>query len=1090
MMWSTLKTGVAITLSMLSLWSNLTIADDTEVFTAANVANTESAQVMIIFDNSGSMRTVVPRDPYDASITYQGGYPSNGTGEIDDDHEDINNLLSDGHPCQTRSGSDDVRCPGNYLNWFFQPDRTRMDVAKEAVTQLITDNPSLEFGLALFNFKNGGHIFQGLRERNSGETQTLLSAIDDLSPSTWTPLCETYYEVYRYFTGQSVDYGLEAGSRDTSQESDGLYTSPLNSCQNIYVIYMTDGQPSEDGGRDTEIETLTGRSCSEYDGNCLPILAGYLSNPGESGLDGNTFTGPQKAFTYTIGFDTDQQLLRDTADEGGGNCYTTVGTNTDPEAGCVAVDDIAGAFEGALGEILKRNSTFVSPSVAVNSFKKTESLDNAYYAMFRPTDNTRWLGNIKKLKIFKDNTVTPGCDENDNFTAGTVVDRGCDAAIETNGNRIAEGIGTYWGNGSDGRQVESGGLGAQLLATGARGTFYTNLTFSDEITEFEFMGPLDYIERDKFGLTGSEHYTSDNLINWIKGLDDDGNTRSWVLGDILHSQPVTLNYGDTDGDGTEYDHDNPNIRLAFGTNFGQLHFIEDKGNDVEENWSFFAGETSGNVPALYLDSDSTAHPYGIDGQISIIRLDYNDDGNIKYIDGDRMVLLFGMRRGGDSYYAIDVSNPDGTPILLWRKDSTDPGFAELGQSWSSPVPMIIPGYRRIETDTESGVTTTSIFYRYVVAFGAGYDSVNDDDRNGIQEVDTDGNSHTVRKLSQKGRGVFFVDAGSGELIKSFIPTDNVDLPNALHYEDSRLKWSVVAPPAPMDSNGDGLTDRVYFADTGGNVFRIDIGTAYLDEDEPTEESNVWSMIKLAELGADELDVRPAPDNSSDRRFMYQPELVRTIYRGVAYDAVVLGSGNRANPQSGSSSSTTSPSDRYYVIRDKNVFYNRFGTCEGCSTPPEVIQHDDFYDASSNLIQEGTGQQSASALNILDTSFGWYINLTVSGEKTTTVGDVYSGSLLFSTYSPTSAPGANACMPGIGSSRFYVVNLHIAAAIRDLDNDGDRQVDDRASLLSVMGMPGDAAIVSMGEGQSLCDLNSNFCDVDNPIGIHRSGWLEL
>ena len=246
---------------------------------------------------------------------------------------------------------------------------------------------------------------------------------------------------------------------------------------------------------------------------------------------------------------------------------------------------------------------------------------------------------------------------------------------------------------------------------------------------------------------------------------------------------------------------------------------------------------------------------------------------------------------------------------------------------------------------------------------------------------------------------------------------------------------------------------------------------------------VLNSYKLAKLGADETDVRPSPDLSSDRRFMYQPELVRTTYRGTAYDAVVLGSGNRANPMA------TTNTDRYYVIRDTNIFYTRFGTCNDCTTPPNVITHSSLYNASSNLIQQGTEQEKAAGISLLDTKSGWYINLSASGEKTTTTGDVYSGQLLYSTYSPSSAPGANVCTPSVGSSRFYVLDLHTASAMRDVDGDNDKQADDRFSLLSVVGTPGDATIVSLGEGSNLIDLNTGYSGAANEVGIHRSGWIE-
>ena len=692
--------------------------------------------------------------------------------------------------------------------------------------------------------------------------------------------------------------------------------------------------------------------------------------------------------------------------------------------------------------------------------------------MFLPSESSQWTGNLKKLKIFKSED-TPGCNLSDTHDPGTVVDRGCDRALKDGSSQITDGISTYWGTSNDGDQVENGGLGSALLDEANRGSFYTNNN-EDQIID------LDSISSDVFNTAGKS-YDSTDLVNWLKGKKKDSEeSRSWVLGDILHSRPVTLNYGMRTDD---YSEDNPDIRIAFGTNYGQLHFIEDQGDHVVENWSFFAKESASIIPTLYEDIDDVPHPYGIDGQVSVIRLDSNRDGSIRKDDGDRMIIIFGMRRGGRSYYAIDVSDPTDKPELLWRIDNTTPGFEELAQSWSTPVPLILPGHRYIE---EIDSTKSIVHYKYALAFGAGYDGKgingNDDDRLG-QTISVSGEDDRIeRKLSKSGRGIFFVDAATGDLIKSFTYPDNINSNNddPTRFEDFSLKWSVAAPPAVFDSNGDSLTDRVYFPDTGGNVFRIDIGKEY---DEDDNEKAVWSLIKLAELGADETDHYPVPDSISDRRFLYQPEIVRTTHNGVRYDAVVLGSGNRANPLSETNS------DRAYVIRDKEVFYKRFGTCNECVTPPEKITHSRLFDATDNIIQEGDTSESLDALLTLKHKYGWFIDLESPGEKATTNAQVYSGQMLFSTYSPSSEPGANICTPGIGSSRFYVVDLHTAVAIRDVDNDNKKQASDRWSLLSVIGTPGDAVIVSTEKGENLVELNSGYKGSPNEIGIHKYSWLE-
>lgn len=83
-----------------------------------------------------------------------------------------------------------------------------------------------------------------------------------LSSDTWTPLCETLYEAYRYFGGLSVNFGDDDTNRnpkrDPNAESPALtYKSPYDKCSNNgYIIYMTDGEPTYDTAADTLISNM------------------------------------------------------------------------------------------------------------------------------------------------------------------------------------------------------------------------------------------------------------------------------------------------------------------------------------------------------------------------------------------------------------------------------------------------------------------------------------------------------------------------------------------------------------------------------------------------------------------------------------------------------------------------------------------------------------------------------------------------------------------------------------------------------------------------------------------------------------------
>src|SRR5690606_17933359 len=89
----------------------------------------------------------------------------------------------------------------------------------------------------------------------------------------------------------------------------------------------------------------------------------------------------------------------------------------------------------------------------------------------------------------------------------------------------------------------------------------------------------------KLGLTGAAATTTERnkLIDFVHGLDaydqdGDGDTtekRLWLLGDIIHSVPLIVNYGTAA---------NPDALVIVGANDGMLHAFDDATG--EEVWAF------------------------------------------------------------------------------------------------------------------------------------------------------------------------------------------------------------------------------------------------------------------------------------------------------------------------------------------------------------------------------------------------------------------------------------------------------------------------------------------------------------------------
>jgi type IV pilus assembly protein PilY1 len=923
--------------------------------------------------------------------------------------------------------------------------RTRLDIAQDAVGRLVLSNPGIDFGLALFNSnvpdnlvfdfttfswsgddvqdRSGGRIAKRIFEsevasERSAHQQSLVTVINGTTSDGWTPLCESTYEAYRYLAGDSLYYGdkrdsaVDTPDRDTDAEipvgeaNAGDYDSPATDCAFTYVILMTDGLPTFDTTANAMIETLTEKTCNDYADdlggttkNCLPELAEHMATVD---IDGDPNNGQQLSIIYTIGFATDQVLLSDTASNGGGSYFTATDS-----AGLTA------AFQGAIASILETDATFTSPSVAVDSFTRTQSRDDIFFSMFVPKQRIDWPGNIKRLKLSLDATICAP-------DSACLVDKDDVPAINTATGAIKPTASTYWSSG-DGGNVEEGGVGAKLVADGpAVRTIWTNTATTDasgleafNSTNLDATGVGVADDAALFALFGVSDQTElDSTISWGQGYDAfdddrDGNvteTRSWILADMLHSKPLVINYGATTSTNLE---DGTDLRIVVGTNGGFLHMFNNKLGD--ENWAFFPKELATVLAQRAANPISDAHVYGVDGSPVLYSKDVDHDGTIDDSDGDIAWVFFGLRRGGRGLYALDLSNPD-APEFKWHIDDTTTGFGELGQSWSDPVVTRIPGY----VDS-SGVP------KPVLVFGAGYDPVNDGTGLASASVDT------------MGRGIFIVDADDGSLVWSVTPREYSEAA-AKNLEEDGLVHSVAGMVRPLDSNGDELTDRIYFADTGGNIWRVDMPGNEL----PTASQNTWRIVKLAAVNGGTV--------ATDRRFFNAPDVVRTSYAGSVFDAVLIGSGDRTNPNG------TDVDNQFYMLKDKQVLPYFTAAPSSCpadpydfrcdlplnSTDPAPADPNDpsvpdpfLYDATDNLIQEGTTAEQDAALKLLAKSNGWFMDLEVDGEKSLSSSISIAGKTYFGTFAPSSNL-ANVCEPDEGDGFLYVVGLLNAGAGFDFD----------------------------------------------------------
>jgi len=829
----------------------------------------------------------------------------------------------------------------NFLNWHHYS--TGDDMRKTDIVQAVTKNVlgsmnDVNVGFMWFNWSEGGTVVQALKDLNDNRT-TMNTTVDNLPASGWTPLSETMYEAALYLRGMSADYG-DTASTDTDSLSTSdpmVYEQPVEySCSKNFVVLLTDGEPTEDTGAYYDVPTLpgyydaTGRgTCtgtSGTDGACLDDVAEYLANADLNA----TVDGVQSATTYTIGFAVDFPLLQETADAGGGKYFAANN-----------VAELTKALTEITSDIFNRDISFTAPAVAVNAFNRTQHLNNLYVSVFRAQDEVHWPGNLKKY-LLKDAIIEDALENN---------------AIDPDTGYFADSSKNFWQNdaGADGADVYRGGA-ANALPPAALRKVYTNnitgsLTTSSNALSTDNIGA--FVLED-FGLTGDPGEPSmSKLIDWARGLDvkdedndGDSNDSRDAMGDTLHAQPAAVVYGQPDG---SYD-----VVIYSATNDGYLHAIDADGG--VEKWSFVPRELLANFNELYVNDNVDYKNYGLDGDVIPVVYDEDNDGVIE-VGTDFVYLLFGMRRGGDNYYMVEVTNPD-APKLRWIKT-----YPELGQTWSAPVVAKI--------NIDSGIHTSP--QDAVVVIGGGYDTVHDAPAHPASDDVT-------------GAGIMMLDLETGNVIWRAGKDNDADLTLA------KMNRSIPGSVRVIDLNGDGLADRMYAADLGGQVWRFDISNG-----KKTYELVAGGVI--AQLGAEGI-ANPKPDDT--RRLYTTPDVA--MFADKRQDrrflAINVGSGYRAHPLDNSAN------DRFFSIRDPDLF-----------TSLTQAQYDSYSVIKDSDLVEVSGEYGTV---ISAGSDGWRFTLPPN-EKVLSDARTFDNSVYFVTMEPT-VNSEDPCQAGLSVNRLYRLDV--------------------------------------------------------------------
>jgi type IV pilus assembly protein PilY1 len=415
-----------------------------------------------------------------------------------------------------------------------------------------------------------------------------------------------------------------------------------------------------------------------------------------------------------------------------------------------------------------------------------------------------------------------------------------------------------------------------------------------------------------------------------------------------------------------------------------MHCFKD--SDGSEVWGFIPPDL---LPRLKELSDGTTnHKYFVDGVPKV------------YEGTNEKILFFGERRGGSNYYALNVTAYDSPslayaiePTFLTTKDGDHDGIldgdnAMLGQSWSEPT------VQKIRPSTGSDPET-------VFLMAGGYDTNQDKPIYVYDPVDPDPDMSLYRADNDtKGRAVFTINVLTGAVSKLNV--------NAGNY--SAMTHCIV-DVSGFDTNGNGITNRVYAGDLGGNVFAF--------EDDNGDGS--WSRRMFFSASA---------VDSVQRKIFYAPDAVEETYG----EMIFFGTGDRADPEG------TAVVNRIYAVKNHWEDGSTFST----------LNESNLYDATEDLIVLGNASQQTEAREALATGNGWFIRLDQNaGEKVTSPTTVFNGVVYFTTYTPESGSTdpSDPCevVSGRGQARLYALNYKTGEAafewsdIAETDNTDDHNV---------------------------------------------------
>lgn len=817
-----------------------------------------------------------------------------------------------------------------------------------------------------------------------------------------------------YYTYSMGGMGYASDKTDIIQGTKYISPLPVNNrtCSGQGVYFLTDGEPNGDANAtsvmakslnlsslNTSGTTFVNTSVEGTD-DAWPAIEAYSKVLNTSS---NPYGAPIK--TAVVGFGNALASVPKNAD-GTWNCNGAASAS-DPRQACLWGNKGSGRGEGGfyLGsspqDVVDSIKKFVAdltvaiPSTSTGSIVIPQDQLNSsalqpfgYLSALDPQPGTSlliWQGNVKRYQI-SEGTVKD--------TAGNLVFNSTGGFNDTT---------DYWNTSgqSDKGATVNGGMYSQIPvptttspstsrplyinSVDSAGTLLTTVNLS----ALQVGGVLaSWNDNRRIRLANALGYGADADTALLAKLNDASKPVPTltgvpyrVLGGIVHATPQLLTYqGSGDPDPTKIDPNRKDYVMS-GSMDGVLHIVDAKTG--VEAMSFLPRELLDlQGDALKKDATGTDLDYGVDAPWAVDTT-YELDRSGQLFKAKTMNIYGGLRMGsGDtsltttvakaarSYYGLDVINLS-NPKLLFRIGADQTGFGRMGQTWAKP-------------------TLTEIRYKgkrtKVMIVPGGYDLQFED------PTFTPG-SNTL------GNAVYIVDASNGTLLWSTSAS-------GASLNNTNLKYSITGRVSTLDRDADGLADHLYFADLGGQVFRVDV-----DNDNQVSTTSTAPLakrvVRLADLGDSKTGIEKP-------RFYEAPTVTVHDVGAERFILVNVASGDRSSPldvidtTKGGQGKTRSADNAVYGIIDRDVARTDLYTMADSS-----LQTKDLKLASLLANPKTSGKTQGDMLGAARTGRfeGWYYPLAGTikgslkgyGEMIAINGDLYAN-----VYNPEVQTNSNDC----------------------------------------------------------------------------------